>query len=319
MTILRQMTWRDIRQVNLILSKAFTHAHLQDGFRSRRVPLCRSDFLEMYRAANPEGAFVFEKEYTVIAYCFTRIWGRTGWVGPLSVLPSHSGKGYGKRIVQAAVDFLKQRGATTIGLEMSAHSTKNLAFYTRLGFEPAGLVVDLIRPLSGNKVNMSREFEILKYRETLPSQKDDFFENLKSLSQRIDRGLDYSQEIATTSNFDFGDACLVMKSNVTIGFILAHTETYSTEEKRQFLKVNALQMAPEMPTETLGDFLAILENWAEKENLTGIYMRVPTRYARAFAVCLEMGFSVVRNDLRMTLRGFEQNDNCNLVNFSKWE
>ena len=61
-TALRQMQKEDLQEVNLLLSKAFTHARIQQGYREARVPLCRKEFLELYFAANSSGCFVIEKK-----------------------------------------------------------------------------------------------------------------------------------------------------------------------------------------------------------------------------------------------------------------
>ena len=121
MVNLRCMTKDDLPQINLVLSKSFTHANIKSGDTSSRTPLCRIDFLEMYLAANPGNSFVIEKDRKVIAYCFTHLWGSVGWIGPLSVLPSEQGQGYGKQIVCAAIETLKANG--TYGIRVKSLSS----------------------------------------------------------------------------------------------------------------------------------------------------------------------------------------------------
>ncbi|MCH8020942.1 GNAT family N-acetyltransferase, partial [candidate division KSB1 bacterium] len=160
MTTLRQMQKEDLQEVNLLLSKAFTHARIQQGYREGRVPLCRKEFLELYFTANSSGCFVIEKNHRIISFCFTRLWGTVSWLGPLGVDPSEEGQGFGKEIVMAAVRSLKTSGAKTIGLELAANSARNLAFYTKLGFEPRGLVIDVIKKVSGERQPLKvTEFE----------------------------------------------------------------------------------------------------------------------------------------------------------------
>ncbi|MFQ5677442.1 MAG: GNAT family N-acetyltransferase, partial [bacterium] len=148
MSDIRQMVEGDLTAVNLLLSKTFTHARYQAGYRKGRVPLCRKEFLQLYFNANPSGSFVIEKDHRIVAFCFSRLWGKTAWFGPLGVEPSAQGKGDGTRIVLHAVENLKKSGARTIGLETSANSSKNLAFYSKLGFKFDSLTVDLIRRIA---------------------------------------------------------------------------------------------------------------------------------------------------------------------------
>ncbi|MFQ5752618.1 MAG: GNAT family N-acetyltransferase [bacterium] len=218
MTTLRNMLKSDLRQVNLILSKSFTHARLQNGLRSNRVPLCRPEFLEMYLAANPGGSFVIEKSNKIIAYCFTHLWGMVGWIGPLSVIPAEEGQGYGKKVVSASVDFLKQQGAKTIGLEMPAHSNRNLAFYTKLGFIPGKLTVDFIYKVSEqSQYKGSKEFTLTKFSKLSHDNKSIFLDKVKQFSSQFEPGLDFTNEIKITTEFGFGDACLISRADKTFG------------------------------------------------------------------------------------------------------
>ena len=320
MPILRQMVERDLPRVNLILSKSFTHARLQSGLQNSRVPLCRIEFLRMYLAGHPDGAFVIEQDEKIVAYCFSRLWGSVGWIGPLSVIPAEEGKGLGKQVVGAAVEVLKSGGAQTIGLELAASSTRNLAFYTKLGFRANKLTVDLLWPVADAAPASSGEgLSILEFGKRSEAKKSHYMEELRQFSGRFQIGLDYSREIQLVNDFGFGDARLVLESDRVIGFILAHTETYSQEECREYLKVNALQVAPDLPITMLARFLSLLEAWAYSQNLSSIYLRVPTRYYRGFRFLLSMGLVVVNSELRMTLQDYPQRDDPEMINFNKWE
>jgi len=320
MPTLRVMTDGDLPQVNLILTKAFTKARLQTGLRESRVPLCRIDFLEMYRKANPEGSFVIDHDDKIIAYCFSRLWGGVGWIGPLSVIPAEEGKGYGKQVVGAAVETLKSQRAVTIGLEMPAHSQNNLAFYTKLGFRPNKLTADLVRPTSVSvDAALASKFSIIRLSKQPVQQRIKHEARLREFSDRLQPGLDYSREIQLTLDFHFGDASLVFCGDRLIGLILAHTETYSQEEHRDFLKVNALQMAPDLPIDTLAGFIYALDNWALAEHLPAIYLRVPTRYHAGFRYILSQKFRLVNSELRMTLENYSLQDDPATINFNKWE
>ncbi|MFQ5823985.1 MAG: GNAT family N-acetyltransferase, partial [bacterium] len=294
------MAKKDLHRVNLILSKSFTHARIQDGYRSDHIPLCRIEFLEMYLASNPNGSFIIEKDGDIIAYCFSRLWGTVGWVGPLSVIPSEEGHGYGKEVVSACLEFLKKNGAQTIGLEMPSHSNRNLGFYTKLGFIPGKLTVDFIHhvfPKASQK--QPKGFNTVKFSKKDPINKEKFLTQMRRLSNSLEPGLDYTREIKLATEYGFGDACLMTKDQIVLGFIIAHTEPYSQEEARQYLKINVLQMSSDLPINTLDAFLEEVENWARAEYLTEIYLRVPTRYCWGYEYIAKRDFKIVHSDLRM--------------------
>lgn len=319
MVSLRNMRLADLPQVNLLLSKAFTHALQNDGKFKERIPLCRPGFLEMYLDSNPEGCFVIEGKGRILAYCFSRLWGRVGWIGPLSVLPSEQGKGYGKQIVLAAIDYLKRRKAITIGLEMSADSSKNLGFYSKIGFIPQEMTVDLIKSISNIQPKLQANIRVLKYSDCSAEEKKKFIKRAGNFNKQLHRGLDYCTEINLNNKHAFGDAFLIEKSGDMFAFLMAHTETYSQEEKRFFLKVNTLQLKGQLSKRTFEIVSDVIEFCASSINLPGVYVRFCTRFSHALHYFLEDGYRIVKNDLRMTLKGYPQQDNLNCINLSKWE
>jgi hypothetical protein len=142
---------------------------------------------------------------------------------------------------------------------------------------------------------------------------------MRQFSHQVEPGLDYGKEIQLAAEFGFGDACCLSIGDETVGFILGHTEIYSPEEERQFLKINALQMSRNLPIERLVEFLDVLDIWARSRELSTIYLRVPTRYYRGFQFLLSNHFRIISTELRMTLNGYPQKDDPDQVNFSKWE
>jgi len=316
------MTSEDLRQVNLALAKAFTHARSQQGFEAgrARVPLVRTRFLQMYLRANPAGCFVAEENDSVVGFCFSRLWGKVAWLGPLSVVPAHENQGVGKSLVQAVVRQLKQDGASTIGLEMDAGSARNLAFYAKLGFEADKPSVDLLIAVKElNRLTPTRGCECVRYGAGDAGDRAAFLKQSTALAQALQQGLDYAREIELAVQSGFGDAFLVREAGDILGFFLVHTEPYSTEEPGTFLKINAVQLAPEQPIHKLERLLAFMRDYALESERTNLYLRVPLRYDSALQRLLASGFRIVHTDLRLTLRGYRQTDETHRVNLSKWQ
>lgn len=319
MPYLRNVEEKDLQEINLLLAKSFTHAREHEGLKHARVPLCRQSFLRMYAAANSTCSLVIEEDRRVIGYCFSRLWGQVGWIGPLSVLPSHQGRGQGKVLVQKAVDCLNKQGARTIGLETAAYSSKNLAFYTKLGFVPEHLTVDVVRETPSQDPTAPSGFTVWLYSRLGPDERAAMLQKSTALSEQLHPGLNYCSEIELVARFGFGDAMLVLQQSEPVAFVLAHTGTYSQEEERFFLKVNIMQLKPGEPLGTLDVVLDLLDLWASAEGLQGVYVRANTRYYQGFSRLLSRGFRTVHNELRMTFAGHGLLDDPQTVNFSKWE
>ena len=61
--------------------------------------------------------------------------GHRGWLYYVSASPRSRGAGVGREMVDAAQDWLRQRGVLKVQLLVRETNTKVVAFYERLGFE----------------------------------------------------------------------------------------------------------------------------------------------------------------------------------------
>ena len=67
--------------------------------------------------------------------------GHRGWLYYVAARPASRSKGVGRRMVQAAEDWLRQRGVVKVQLLVRDTNTKVVSFYEHLGFEVAPRVV----------------------------------------------------------------------------------------------------------------------------------------------------------------------------------
>jgi ribosomal protein S18 acetylase RimI-like enzyme len=67
--------------------------------------------------------------------------GHRGWLYYVASRPTSRSKGVGRRMVQAAVDWLRQRGIAKAQLLIRETNTEVVSFYEHLGFEVAPRVV----------------------------------------------------------------------------------------------------------------------------------------------------------------------------------
>jgi ribosomal protein S18 acetylase RimI-like enzyme len=61
--------------------------------------------------------------------------GHRGWMYYLGVDPNHSGSGYGKAMVDAAEEWLKDRSVRKVQLMIRPENKGVMEFYDRLGYE----------------------------------------------------------------------------------------------------------------------------------------------------------------------------------------
>ena len=89
------------------------------------------DFQYM-RNLEPEGCFVLFEDSKPIGIATSISYGKVGWFGNLIVKEEHRRKGAGRLLLKQAVDYLRSKGAETIGL----YAYPNLVnFYGNQGFK----------------------------------------------------------------------------------------------------------------------------------------------------------------------------------------
>ncbi len=67
--------------------------------------------------------------------------GHRGWLYYVAAHPTSRSEGVGRRVVQAAENWLRQRGVVKVQLLVRETNTKVVSFYEHLGFEVAPRVV----------------------------------------------------------------------------------------------------------------------------------------------------------------------------------
>ena len=100
--------------------------------------------------ANPAGVFVAEAEGKVVGYVITRTNQQTGigWIPNMAVDARHRGKGMGKRLLQQAIDYLKQAEMKYAKIETLEQNTLGQRFYPRMGFKEVARQIHYVKPLS---------------------------------------------------------------------------------------------------------------------------------------------------------------------------
>jgi predicted N-acetyltransferase YhbS len=90
-----------------------------------------SDF-EFNMQLEPEGCLVLFDNFERVGIATCISYGKVGWFGNLAVKDPFRRRGGGTLLVRSAVDFLKAKGVTTIGLYAYPHLVN---FYGKIGFK----------------------------------------------------------------------------------------------------------------------------------------------------------------------------------------
>jgi len=87
--------------------------------------------------ANAPGIFVYEAGGRPVGYITTRIdaGSKIGWIPNIAIHPEHQGKGIGKALMQAALDYLRQSGMLYARIETLEHNKRGRTFYPSVGFK----------------------------------------------------------------------------------------------------------------------------------------------------------------------------------------
>lgn len=88
----------------------------------------------------PELFFVGLLDEEVIGSIMVGYEGHRGWINYLAVAPEQQGRGYGKKLVQKAIEELKKIGCQKINLQVRKTNTQVIDFYKHLGFKEDNVI-----------------------------------------------------------------------------------------------------------------------------------------------------------------------------------
>ncbi len=313
------MRQNDLQQVNGIISRAFTQGRIDDGYAYTKVPMCQPGFIEMYYAQGPQGCFVVEETGQIRGAAFCHLWGRTGWIGPLAIVPEKHHLGIGKKLASHAAQYLKSVGCTTIGLETNPRSNRNLGFYGKIGFVPSLLSIDMIRPVSALAVeeNVSPH-SIIFYSRLSNAEKEEFHLHVWSLTQAAAPGVDYTNLIKLYDKYRQGETLLFMRKNTPIAVAILQTKPSLVDEQNALMRIVVFIAHAKTPDVYFPYFLADFLIFARDNKLDRILVRVPMYSHRAFKMLLNNNYRVANSDLRMTLEGYPEKNNPKVIHLNRW-
>jgi predicted N-acetyltransferase YhbS len=309
-TFLRLMHPADLAGVNALLSHAFTAARRDEGLVRAELPLCRMEFLRYYQQETPQSCWVVLDGEIICGAVFGHALGTTGWIGPLAVLPEHQNRGLGQALLRHAGDALRACGCRLVGLETDANSLHNLAFYSRLGFTPGPLQVDLVQAVDPRDAAGSDS--ILQSYIQHPGR---FEAELPSLLTAGGIEADYLSLVRRMSQQHFGDGYMELRNGRSHLFAAMQHVPVSVREMEGVGRIMALVGPGTTDAAGLTLFLQAIGGMA---GCGHVVVRVPVSYAALLTGLLRCGWRLINAHVRFYLDGRETGD-AGVLHLNKWD
>jgi GNAT superfamily N-acetyltransferase len=305
-------TERDIEGLNRVFAEAFTDRYRRDGLIGVRVPQLNPLVWRYALLDAGEGAMVWRDEHEdIAAFNVAHQAGVEGWMGPLAVRPDRQSTGVGKTIVQTAVDWLIERGVTTLGLETMPRTPENIGFYARLGFTPGFLTITLTNEIA----TRGHPAPVLLSRRS-GDEKEAAMEAARRLVGDLAAGIDFSREILLTAELGLGDTSLVEGDAGLDALAVWHSVPLADSRTRDEVRVLKLAARTDAAFDAA---ISAVEAAAAKAGIRRIAVRCQSRYAEAFRRLVVRGYRVRWTDLRMTYENHPERHAARGVLFSNWE
>ena len=303
-------TNRDIDPLNRVFAEAFTDRYSRDGLVGVRVPQLNPLVWRYAIDDAGDGAMIWrDAEGHMVAFNMVHRSGTEGWMGPLAVRPDRQGEGLGSLMVRTGIEWLKNQGATTIGLETMPRTVDNIGFYSRIGLVPGHLTVTLVldvpRRGPGDPALLSRL-----------GAPESGIEECRKLTSVLLPGVDFSREIALTRELNIGDTTLIRDGGELVAFALWHSTPLAAGRPKDELRVLKLVAHDSAAFDRLLDALPVT---AAGERVGRIALRCQTDFSSAYLRLVGRGYRVHWTDLRMTLEGFPRREPVRGVVMSNWE
>lgn len=96
-------------------------------------------YAQLLETQSPARALVLREEQRIVGFIAIRVVAEEAEILNLAVAASHRRKGHGTRLLAAAEEFARSRGASQLFLEVRESNSSAVAFYEARGFARAGL------------------------------------------------------------------------------------------------------------------------------------------------------------------------------------
>ena len=301
----------DIAGLNQVFSDAFTERYRRDGMVGVRVPFLNPAVWRYAIEDAADGALCWRAPRgDIVAFNMVHRSGTEGWMGPLAVRQDYQGSGVGKDVVRRGVEWLKDAGATVIGLETMPRTLDNIGFYSSQGFVPGRLT--LTATLDPEHAASAPEL----FGRLSAIEKEHALAECRTLLEGVLPGYDHTREIELTDQLSLGDTVLCRDGNALVGFALCHTVPLVEGRVREELRVLKLVLSDERHLDAM---VTTLRDFARRCGTRRVAIRVQGEYATVYQRLIALGARVRWSDLRMSLAGYEERTPAHGIVLSNWE
>lgn len=144
-------------------------------------------------------------------------WGSFGFFGPLTVLPEFWDRGVAQRLMEDTVKVLDGWKLRQSGLFTFAQSAKHVGLYNKFGFWP-GYLTALMQHAPATGAPASNGSTPVLLSSVKKSQREEAIRGCARLTNRVDKGLDLSDEIRAVLSQGVGEVVMIESRSKLDGF-----------------------------------------------------------------------------------------------------
>lgn len=269
------------------------------------------------REKDPKGCFVAEEGGRVVGSICSRTWGGVGWFGTFVVLPDYQGRGIGKRLIAASLEYLRQDPSRVIGLETMPENPYNVGLYLRLGFWARFPTLLLNKELEEPAVG---EVVLPRWSSADAETRERWLADLRAATGQIQRGLDYSKEITSTARHRLGETLVLTDGEKAVGMSVVGLVSSREGWGEERANVQALALHPAHTNDdTFSMLLNATQALARSHGKQTVTVAVNARHAWALERLLRWAYRVEQMAVHMVLRETDDGPSTDdWVDLSRW-
>jgi GNAT superfamily N-acetyltransferase len=176
----------------------------------------RELFVPRWRAPHVKSFAAREDGRLIGSNMITR-WGSFAFFGPLTVLPEYWNRGVAQLLLEATVTTFARQGFKRTGLFTFPHSTKHVALYQKFGYWPGYLTALMAYTPDGSRAAGG---QVVGLSTLAKSAREEAIAACARLTDRIDKGLDLTEEIRSVLKQKVGEVVLTYTRNTLDGFAI---------------------------------------------------------------------------------------------------
>lgn len=192
--------------------------------------------LKGLREADPEGCFVLTDGMDLVGYSFTKTMGEEGYLGPLGIHPSCHGQGWGQKLIQRSLDYLKSQ-CKVIGLEVRPEAGNNIGLYHKLDFHSSfpSLILEVPKNFPtqqgiSEKDNLGENegmgnYIVEIYSEIPENRKKLFLDKIELWNKQDLKGLSFRKDLELINTGD-RDIIIISNEEEPLGFLAYYSVVF---------------------------------------------------------------------------------------------